>query len=35
VPLTTFKVEYLSRLSEKIGFLFYERFSGHLIPWAS
>lgn len=35
VPLTTFKVEYLSRLSEKIGFLFYERFSGDLIPWAS
>lgn len=35
VPLTTFKAEYLSRLSEKIGFLFYERFSGDLIPWAS
>jgi hypothetical protein len=33
-PLTNFKMEYLSRLSEKIGFLFYERFSGDLIPWA-
>jgi hypothetical protein len=35
VPLTTFKAEYLSRLSEKIGFLFYERESGALIPWSS
>lgn len=34
-PLTNFKMEYLSRLSEKIGFLFYERYSGDLIPWAS
>lgn len=31
----SFKREYLSRLSEKIGFLFYERFSGDMIPWAS
>lgn len=35
LPLTNFKIEYLSRLSEKIGFLFYERYSGDLIPWAS
>ncbi|MFO1092107.1 MAG: hypothetical protein U0992_02185 [Planctomycetaceae bacterium] len=35
MPLTNFKMEYLSRLSEKIGFLFYERYSGDLIPWAS
>lgn len=35
VPLTSFKAEYLSRLSEKIGFLFYERYSGDLIPWAT
>jgi hypothetical protein len=34
-PLTNFKMEYLSRLSEKIGFLFYERYSGDLIPWAT
>ncbi|MFG0333253.1 MAG: hypothetical protein ACF8TS_07830 [Maioricimonas sp. JB049] len=31
----SFKREYLSRLSEKIGFLFYERFSGDMMPWAS
>jgi hypothetical protein len=35
VPLTTFKAEYLSVLSQKIGFLFYERSSGDLIPWSS
>jgi hypothetical protein len=34
-PLTNFKMEYLSRLSEKIGYLFYERYSGDLIPWAT
>jgi len=34
-PLTKFKMDYLSRLSEKIGFLFYERYSGDLIPWAT
>jgi hypothetical protein len=28
-------MEYLSRLSEKIGFLFYPRYSGDLIPWAT
>lgn len=32
---TAFKQEYLSRLSEKIGYLFYERYSGDLIPWAT
>ena len=35
LPLTNFKMEYLSRLSEKIGFLFYPRYSGDLIPWAT
>lgn len=34
-PLLSFKMEYLSRLSEKIGFLFYERYTGDLIPWAT
>jgi len=34
-PLTNFKMEYLSRLSEKVGYLFYERYSGDLIPWAT
>ncbi len=34
-PLTNFKMEYLSRLSEKVGFLFYERYSGDLMPWAT
>lgn len=34
-PLTTFKQEYLSRLAEKIGFLFYPRYTGDLIPWAT
>jgi len=33
--LPAFQKEYLSRLSERIGFLFYERFSGDMIPWAS
>ena len=32
---TAFKQEYLSRLSEKIGWLFYERYSGDMIPWAT
>lgn len=32
--LTSFQSEYLSRLSERIGFLFYERFHGDMIPWA-
>lgn len=33
--LSSFQSEYLSRLSERIGFLFYERFSGDMIPWAN
>lgn len=32
---TAFKLEYLSRLSDKIGWLFYERYSGDMIPWAT
>lgn len=34
-PLTKFKMEYLAVLSEKIGFLFYARYTGDLIPWAT
>lgn len=34
-PLTNFKMEYLSNLSQKIGYLFFPRYSGDLIPWAS
>jgi hypothetical protein len=33
--LITFKREYLSRLSEKIGFMFYESYTGDQIPWAN
>lgn len=33
--LSSFQAEYLSRLSERIGFLFYERFTGDMIPWAN
>lgn len=33
--LTSFKREYLSRLSEKIGWMFYESYSGDQIPWAN
>ena len=33
--LSAFQNEYLSRLSEMIGFLFYERFNGDMIPWAT
>ncbi|SFI17771.1 hypothetical protein [Planctomicrobium piriforme] len=33
--LNSFQKEYLSMLSERIGFLFYERFAGDMIPWAS
>jgi hypothetical protein len=33
--LNSFKSEYMSRLSEKIGWMFYARFTGDLIPWAS
>lgn len=35
LPLQSFKVEYLSRLSDRIGFLFYPRENGDMIPWAS
>jgi hypothetical protein len=35
VSLIEFQKEYLSRLSERIGFLFYERFNGDMIGWAS
>ncbi len=33
--LNDFQKEYMSRLSERIGFLFYERFSGDMIGWAN
>jgi len=33
--LQSFKRDYLSRLSEKIGWLFYERYSGDMFPWAT
>ncbi|WP_437192318.1 hypothetical protein [Planctomicrobium sp. SH527] len=33
--LNAFQKEYLSRLSDRIGYLFYERFSGDMISWAS
>ncbi|WP_437226347.1 hypothetical protein SH661x_004537 [Planctomicrobium sp. SH661] len=33
--LMSFQSEYLSRLSERIGFLFYERFTGDMISWAN
>jgi hypothetical protein len=33
--LNAFQKEYMSRLSERIGFLFYERFNGDMIPWAT
>ncbi len=33
--LISFKREYLSRLSEKIGFMFYEHYSGDMIGWAN
>lgn len=33
--LGEFQKEYLSRLSEKIGWLFYERFHGDMIGWAN
>ncbi|MBX3442930.1 MAG: hypothetical protein KF774_11030 [Planctomyces sp.] len=33
--LTAFKREYLSRLSEKIGFMFYESYAGDQIGWAT
>ena len=33
--LLPFKREYISRLSEKIGWMFYESFNGDTIPWAN
>lgn len=33
--LISFKREYLSRLAEKIGFMFYEHYSGDMIGWAN
>ncbi|MEG8007454.1 hypothetical protein U2444_14745, partial [Listeria monocytogenes] len=33
--LMEFQKEYLSRLSERIGHLFYERFNGDMIGWAT
>ncbi|MBT5019949.1 MAG: hypothetical protein HON04_14535 [Planctomicrobium sp.] len=32
---TAFQKEYLSRLSEKIGWMFYDRFHGDMIGWAN
>ncbi len=33
--LMTFKRDYISRLSEKIGWMFYESYNGDQIPWAN
>lgn len=33
--LLPFKREYLSRLSEKIGWMFYESYNGDTIPWSN
>jgi hypothetical protein len=33
--LITFKREYISRLAEKIGWMFYESYSGDQISWAT
>lgn len=35
LSLGEFRKEYLSRLSEKIGWLFYDRFHGDMIGWAN
>lgn len=35
MPQAQFKQEFLSRLSDRIGWLFYERYSGDMIPWAT
>jgi hypothetical protein len=35
LPQAQFKQEFLSRLSDRIGWLFYERYSGDMIPWAT
>lgn len=34
MPFTEFKREYLSRLSEEVGWLFYEHYNGDNIPYA-
>ena len=34
-PLQSFKREFLSRLSEKLGWLFFESYQGDQIPWVS
>lgn len=33
--LSSFQKEFLSRLSERIGWLFYESYNGDMIPWAN
>ncbi len=33
--LVSFKRDYISRLSEKIGWMFYESYNGDMIPWAN
>jgi len=33
--LIPFKREYISRLSDKIGWMFYESYNGDMIPWAN
>ena len=33
--LLPFKREYISRLSDKIGWMFYESYNGNTIPWAN
>jgi hypothetical protein len=33
--LVAFKRDYISRLSEKIGWMFYESYNGDMIPWAN
>jgi len=35
ISFLQFKREYLSRLSEELGWLFYERYNGDKIPWAN
>ena len=35
LPLISFKREFLSRMSEKIGWLFFESYQGDQIPWST
>lgn len=35
ISFLAFKREYLSRLSEELGWIFYERYNGDKIPWAN